>query len=1307
MAIVDLNPARLVIDSDTLHSIAQTARQAAVTCRSALASTGGMAGDEESAEVFANGLDGEPGYNDYAKDVLQGVVNVANTLLVLDAALTNTARAYDGAQYIGAFRSAEESPIAAQTATTLPSVGTVPTALGPGPQSPLGEFAEFVQDALANLGVRLPDADTTKLATAVSAWNGLSTSLASVQSQVNAALPSAGTMIYPQRVTVLSCQTTVSTQFSQLSASASSMAAFAQSMIDETNKAWEEIGWFLAQMAAEILLEIGIGVALSFVTFGAGAAVMAAKIVTTVMRWAIKIANLCRRLRGLIQAALRAARAAVRMGVRVARETISAGLASGISAQGFNMVRGAIDPDYQPQNVLAAALSGAAGGAAGGVVSRVGGGSVTSRVTNPALNRATHIAVETGSGAIDGLVSGGVESLVSGEEFNPLGAVVLGSLLGGAMAGKPGVRPSVPSAGNGAGATPGVNPPATPTPASSGTGSTPGSASGATPVSLDPATPIPGGGGASSTPAGGGGITVSADGPTPGSGGTGTSPAGDGTSVDVSSSAPDAPASLDIDTPSAPSSPDAPSAPAADAPSAPAADAPSSPSTPDAPTAPAADAPSAPSTPSSDAPSAPDAPSTPDAPAAPAADAPSTPDAPSSPSAEAPSAPTAPSADAPSAPAGDAPSTPAADAPATPAADAPSTPSADAPVGDAPTAPASDAPSSAATPAADATSAPAADAPVTAVSSPSGPAADAPSSVDAPAADAARVDQDAPTHDAPAQDAPAQDAPAQDASSPEGDASADAEASPLGDIDPEVAAAAGGAAAAGAGILGKPFVRTPSGSSMPSVPAAPDASAPAADGHTPDAPGTDGPAPDSSAPDAPVADGPASDAPSDKDADAGKTDESTGVDQSELTIEQIDTALRDINPNYDVKNLENGFATNCGHTSSILNDVLNGRPTREAPGGSTLSMKQMAEATGRPQVPATPAQIEATLRAEGAGAHAVVGIDRAGMDGHWFNVYFDGSKVWTLDAQTGARGGWPPHEPHATLWDVSIDKDALVNADGSKVYPEPKPETTPDGSAATNPDAPATPDAPQTPDAPNADAPQSPDAPVADGHGDADSAGDADRNGGDRTGVDEATQRRIDRWDALIDSGRYDEHVVRFFEGEIFNLQNHHRYEINELHVTQPGKPGSSYARIDSVSIGRDVVSRKDTQLGAVQSSTVQRYIRELNEKYGTEVEVVGPDGHVRRPQILVADTPSNRRDLEAAGLNPDRVIGQPLAGDRILEVPVQFDPPRREDLLFAAAARPEVIVRDVNGTTWRVEGDSVVETRADGTMIYYQGEGS
>ncbi|MGI9821843.1 hypothetical protein [Agromyces sp. Marseille-Q5079] len=653
---LQLDAARLSNDGTALFSIAQSVSSAVRACESALGGTGGMAGDDESAEVFAHGQDGEPGYDQYSVDVMKSALGMANALRIVDAALGNTGRAYDGAQLVGAFKPAASSGIPEETPSIVPPSASVPTSLGKGPEGPLGEFGDFLKDALAMLGVMLPSADRGKLSNAESAWSELSGAMTRAQSRVDGAFTSVSSMTLPQKSSMLSCQRSLGSSFGKVADSADSMAGFARGMIDAVDKAWEEIGWFIAQMAVEIAIEIGVGALLGMVTFGAGAAAMAAKIMLTVTRWAIKIATLCRKLRTLIMMALRAARMAIRGGIRVARESISAGLASGITTVSFNSVRGALDPNYQPQNVLNAALSAAAGGATGGTFSGAAG-RLTSSVPSGGMQQVTHFAAEVGGGAIDGLGEGLAGSALSGQAFEPLSAMAAGALLGGALSGRPGgahspSSPSAPSAPGGSSSpvalhdidTSGV-------PSGTGTnanGGTPGG-SGAVGISNDAPTTGSGGGG-SSTSGGGGQVDVSNDAPTPSAGGPDVAGAGDGGgSVDL----PGAVDSGGVDLRDGSTA----NVPAADAPTAdaPAADAPNADAPPaEAPTAagalsadvptqgadvPAADASTHADASAADAPTDTDAPThaeapTPDAPKtdAPAHSGTPTPDAPAEPS---------------------------------------------------------------------------------------------------------------------------------------------------------------------------------------------------------------------------------------------------------------------------------------------------------------------------------------------------------------------------------------------------------------------------------------------------------------------------------------------------------------------------------------------------------------------------------------------------------------------------------------------------------------------------------------------------
>jgi hypothetical protein len=138
----------------------------------------------------------------------------------------------------------------------------------------------------------------------------------------------------------------------------------------------------------------------------------------------------------------------------------------------------------------------------------------------------------------------------------------------------------------------------------------------------------------------------------------------------------------------------------------------------------------------------------------------------------------------------------------------------------------------------------------------------------------------------------------------------------------------------------------------------------------------------------------------------------------------------------------------------------------------------------------------------------------------------------------------------------------------------------------------------------------------------------------------------------------------RIEEGNEFNRRREPYYEeqggANEVHV-EPRSDRGQYPRVDSYVPGEEIVSRKHTQLSNVQESTAVGYLRELANTYG--------------PGTIVADTPTNRRDLG------DEAIGQPMDGDMVLEVPVQRDgvPPA----VLAEARRLGIIIRDEEGNTY------------------------
>ncbi|GAA4771512.1 glycohydrolase toxin TNT-related protein [Microbacterium gilvum] len=193
---------------------------------------------------------------------------------------------------------------------------------------------------------------------------------------------------------------------------------------------------------------------------------------------------------------------------------------------------------------------------------------------------------------------------------------------------------------------------------------------------------------------------------------------------------------------------------------------------------------------------------------------------------------------------------------------------------------------------------------------------------------------------------------------------------------------------------------------------------------------------------------PASSTPDDATAQPAPLESPAPHHTPEQIQDALDQALQQSNTGYDPYDLSNGYAENCGTVAANMHDFLNGQPLQDA-GTGTLDIAGMEARTGLPQTPVTPAQIEASLRAQGPGAHCVVGIDRAGdADGHWFNAVHDGEQVWVVDGQDGTRSPWPPDEPDAVTWDASIDPADVVDppaADSAPVDSSPIDSAPDDG----------------------------------------------------------------------------------------------------------------------------------------------------------------------------------------------------------------------------------------------------------------------
>lgn len=136
----------------------------------------------------------------------------------------------------------------------------------------------------------------------------------------------------------------------------------------------------------------------------------------------------------------------------------------------------------------------------------------------------------------------------------------------------------------------------------------------------------------------------------------------------------------------------------------------------------------------------------------------------------------------------------------------------------------------------------------------------------------------------------------------------------------------------------------------------------------------------------------------------------------DFCLEEVNSWVCEINPN---PNNDPRRTVNCGQCAAAVFRRLNG-DTNAVAGLGTYSIAEMNHITGRTQTTMTPTEIEAYLVEHGAGAHVVVGVDRASGAGHWFNAFYDGRQVYTIEGQGGCLNGWPPDYGNVVHWDVSI-----------------------------------------------------------------------------------------------------------------------------------------------------------------------------------------------------------------------------------------------------------------------------------------------
>ena len=151
--------------------------------------------------------------------------------------------------------------------------------------------------------------------------------------------------------------------------------------------------------------------------------------------------------------------------------------------------------------------------------------------------------------------------------------------------------------------------------------------------------------------------------------------------------------------------------------------------------------------------------------------------------------------------------------------------------------------------------------------------------------------------------------------------------------------------------------------------------------------------------------------------------------KSQNSLQNINGWLKDINPNYKSPFLpqrSNPYRINCGSCAFAVDARLNGNSNAMAGATNIGADREMEEATGKKCRYMPINEIEKHLINKGAGSHLIIGINRKptpwgqGQSGHWFNAFYDGEKIHTIDGQTGEIYDWPYDYGDISEWCVLI-----------------------------------------------------------------------------------------------------------------------------------------------------------------------------------------------------------------------------------------------------------------------------------------------
>lgn len=136
-----------------------------------------------------------------------------------------------------------------------------------------------------------------------------------------------------------------------------------------------------------------------------------------------------------------------------------------------------------------------------------------------------------------------------------------------------------------------------------------------------------------------------------------------------------------------------------------------------------------------------------------------------------------------------------------------------------------------------------------------------------------------------------------------------------------------------------------------------------------------------------------------------------------IKMAEMKSWISEINPNFDPFDPRSEYGNNCGSCALAVHNRLKGYKDVVA-GRINIAPqdKDMEELTGLKCVYMNPSDIEKILVNRGAGSELIVGINRYDGPGHWFNVFYDGNEIYTVDGQNGKIMDWPHDYQHISAW---------------------------------------------------------------------------------------------------------------------------------------------------------------------------------------------------------------------------------------------------------------------------------------------------